>query len=223
VSRDAVPVKLVCFDLGGVLIRICRSWDEGCAAAGLEVRGDWSRAEPLAATWPTLRQQLQTGAIDRATYASRLSAAMGGLYTAPEIERIHHAWLLGEYTGVCEVIDRIHAAGVQTAALSNTDHAHWEQMRDLPALQRLGHRHASHLLRLQKPDAAIYRAFESAVGVPGAHILFFDDLIENVEAARRAGWRAVQVNHDGDPAQQMAAALCECAVFSRPHAPDRPS
>ena len=29
----------MCFDLGGVLVRICRSWDERCQAAGLDVRG----------------------------------------------------------------------------------------------------------------------------------------------------------------------------------------
>ncbi len=41
-------IRLVCFDLGGVVIRICRTWAEGCAAAGLEVRDPllWRQTKP---------------------------------------------------------------------------------------------------------------------------------------------------------------------------------
>ena len=35
-----MPIRLVCFDLGGVLVKICRSWSDGCRAAGLDVRID---------------------------------------------------------------------------------------------------------------------------------------------------------------------------------------
>ena len=44
-TSNATPPSLVCFDLGGVVIRICRSWEEGCAAAGLPLRGVESRDE----------------------------------------------------------------------------------------------------------------------------------------------------------------------------------
>ena len=30
------PIRLVCFDLGRVLIRICDGWREACGAAGVE-------------------------------------------------------------------------------------------------------------------------------------------------------------------------------------------
>ena len=30
--------RVVCFDLGGVLVRICRSWDEACGHARLPYR-----------------------------------------------------------------------------------------------------------------------------------------------------------------------------------------
>ena len=32
----ANSISLVCFDLGGVVLRICQSWAEGCVVAGLE-------------------------------------------------------------------------------------------------------------------------------------------------------------------------------------------
>ena len=30
--------RTVCFDLGGVIVRICRSWEEGCHRAGVSLR-----------------------------------------------------------------------------------------------------------------------------------------------------------------------------------------
>ena len=29
---------IVCFDIGGVLVRICRTWEEGCIAADVPLR-----------------------------------------------------------------------------------------------------------------------------------------------------------------------------------------
>ncbi len=31
-------IQLVCFDVGGVVVRICHTWAEGCAAAGITPR-----------------------------------------------------------------------------------------------------------------------------------------------------------------------------------------
>jgi putative hydrolase of the HAD superfamily len=207
-------IQLVCFDLGGVLLRICRSWAEGCAAAGVEVRDeairDASRDE---------RHDLvvlhQTGKIDGPTYFRRVSEAVGGLYTPEEVRRVHHAWVLEEYPGVGAVIDRIHEAGLATAALSNTNHEHWVGIQHYPVMRKLRHRHASHLMGLHKPDPAIYRAFERAAGRRGGEILFFDDLPENIAAAEAVGWRAIGIDPLGDTARQLADALAAQGVLSR--------
>jgi FMN phosphatase YigB (HAD superfamily) len=60
---------------------------------------------------------------------------------------------------------------------------------------------------LVKPDAEIYRAFERATGAAPGDVVFFDDLAENVDAARACGWDAVLVDHGGDTAAQVLAAL----------------
>ena len=39
-------VRIVCFDWGGVILRHCRSWQEGCAAAGLPVHPEVLTPEP---------------------------------------------------------------------------------------------------------------------------------------------------------------------------------
>jgi 2-haloacid dehalogenase len=58
-----------------------------------------------------------------------------------------------------------------------------------------------------KPDKAVYRDAERRFGVAGDRILFFDDLPDNVAAALRMGWQAMAIDHAGDTARQIEAAL----------------
>ncbi len=208
------PVKCVCFDWGGVILRICRSWAEGCERAGLGARGGMGD-RPFANERKGIAGEFQLGKVAPAEFFERVSAAMGGLYTPAEVERVHHAWLIEEYPGVRELMDDLHAAGATTALLSNTNQTHWERRRadqhtDWPSFPTAGLvklPHASHLLGLSKPDEAIYRAFERATGFEGGQILFFDDLAENIATASRLGWRARLIDHTGDTAAQMRASL----------------
>jgi len=209
---DDTPVRVVCFDLGGVVVRICNGWAEGCAAAGLDLReGEISPDSIDAKTG--LVHDLTTGAIDGPAFFRALSEGVGGLYTPDEFERVHRAWILGEYDGVAGLIAalRDHQA-CTTACLSNTNHVHWEQLMGaggdrFPAFDALQRRHASHLLRSAKPDEAIYRVFERDLGVRGAGILFFDDRPENIETAEGIGWRAHRVDPTTETAPQIESAL----------------
>ena len=136
-----------------------------------------------------------------------------GVWSADEIARVDAAWLLGEYPGTADLIHELHAADIDTACLSNTSHDHWGPLRAYANVGALRHQHASHLLGLVKPDEAIYRRFESLVGREPGDIVFFDDLPENVEAARRFGWDAIAVDHTGDTAAQIRAALSHRGVL----------
>jgi putative hydrolase of the HAD superfamily len=199
-------VRLACFDLGGVVIRICRSWTEGCAAAGLDVR-EPARWDEVKAARLALVHRHQVGRIDGTRFAQEISALWGGLYSPAEIMGIHRAWLLGEYEGIGDLIESVHRAGLETAALSNTCHEHWCRMGDYPAVMRIRHLLPSHQLGLQKPDPLIYRRAEQRLGYRGAEIIFFDDKIENVDAARDAGWHAEIIDPDGSTVPQITGAL----------------
>lgn len=206
------PPSLVVFDLGGVLVRIARTWAEASRAAGIDPSG---REDPLtpAAREPWVHAY-ETGAVDRAAFVDGLVRAMDGAYSPDEVVRIHDAWLLGEYAGLDHLFDALDGAGVETAVLSNTNESHWRRMFPadagpwaFPSLRRVGHPHASHVLRARKPDLASFRGVEAATGRRGAGVVFFDDLPDNVRGARLAGWTAHLVDPAGDPAAQMLARL----------------
>ena len=207
-------IKLVCFDWGGVILRICRSWQEGCERAGLPVR-DGSTDESAMHRRHELSIRYQIGELSCEAFVDALAETTDGLYTPDEIRLIHDAWLIEEYEGVGDVVSELVAhPSVSTGLLSNTNQLHWERHfetgnrpADFPTVGLLEHRHASHLLRLAKPDPAIYRAFERETGFDGPTILFFDDLEENVQAARSVGWKSEQIDHTNDTAGQIRAHL----------------
>lgn len=199
------PIKCIVFDLGGVLVRICRSWQEACFRAGLAFHGQIASPE-IVQRRMALVHQYETGRITCVEFFAAAVATTTGWQSVDEFRRAHRAMIIGEYDGVRDLIDSIHARGLATGVLSNTNHAHWHDLRQGIAA-RVHHPHASHLLGVAKPHADIYRAFELASRFAPHQILFFDDLADNIEGARAAGWHAELVDHTGDPASQMSAAL----------------
>jgi FMN phosphatase YigB (HAD superfamily) len=89
------------------------------------------------------------------------------------------------------------------------DHAGRVIAPKFPTPSKPKHIHASHLLGLAKPDAAIFHEFARRTGFAPASIIFFDDLADNVNAARAAGWQSHLIDHNADPAAQMRAHLRE--------------
>jgi FMN phosphatase YigB (HAD superfamily) len=211
--------RVVCFDLGGVLVRLSRSWGDACVRAGLPERDPEWLASPA---WRAHRQlvgdRYQRGEIECSAYFAGLSQSSGGLYSAAELESMHAAWTLDHYDGALALVRSLNALPhVETACLSNTNHAHWVRLAGIdgrseyPAVQELQHQLASHLLGCAKPDPRIYELaraqFSRAAPVTASDIYFFDDLEENVGAARGAGWSAFRVDPAGDTIAEMRSVL----------------
>lgn len=192
VAADRGP--LVAFDLGGVLVRICADWAQGCRAAGVAPRGEPSIRDPDRVR--SLVAAHQRGELEHSAFLEGMSRCLGGTLDPIEVGRVHDAWILGAYDGVGAFLAQLRVAGLCTACLSNTNASHWRRLHGMDFFAGLDHRHASHELGLEKPDPRIYREFERRTGWSGADIIYFDDLQENVDAAVRAGWRA----HRIDPA-----------------------
>lgn len=193
--------RLIIFDLGRVLIRICSTMQEASLRAGNTfVPADLS---PYAqAELGQLSHKGDLGQLDELQLVTRLAPI---LQMPPGQARLMFEYfLIGPYPGVTELLTDLRTAGHPTACLSNTNAAHWRLMTTpgthahLP-LDLLTHRFASHLLHLRKPDPAIYRAVEKQTATPASQITFFDDLQENVDAAASCGWTAILVPHLDNP------------------------
>ena len=212
-SSDA---RLVVFDLGRVLIRICDSWQHACEIAGLAVPpGEMSESAKAALDDAVVRSEVGLADIDAfcACVAPHLNLPVG------HVRKLSDGYLRGPYPGAVDLINALSAAGVQTACLSNTNENHWRIMNDPAAmsffpLDRLTHRFASQLVGLRKPDPQIYEHVERASGIEPRRIIFFDDVEENVAAARHRGWRAHQVSIDRDPIAQVREHLGAAGVLS---------
>lgn len=202
-------VRVVVFDLGGVVVRVCRTWAEACARAGVEVREpDRFASYELREQRSSLTDAYQSGEIESAAYFAGVASATDGLYTQGEVERIHRAWVGDDYPGIEAVITSLNEEGIVTACLSNTNRAHWDDLqRTSPACAAIAKPLVSHELHAVKPDDRIYRLAEEALGASPAELVFFDDLEPNVLAARRMGWTSERIDHEGDTASQVRSHL----------------
>ena len=200
------PIKLVCVDLGGVVVRIRRSLAETLHAVGIPGYALESISEPELIAFRETVGRHQRGEHDCDAWIDAAHRALGGRFDRETILEAHDAVLVGEYPGVAMALGTIRHAGATTACLSNTNDRHWDVLVELPSFAAIEHRHASHLLGLEKPGAEIYRAFERATGTKPEDILFLDDLEENCAAARACGWNTVRIDHERDTARQLIAA-----------------
>ena len=197
------------FDLGGVLVRINHFWEQAAAQAGIAATFGVD-GRTLINSFPAL-EAYQMGAIDLEGYLARLAEWSG--VTRDQALAIHNAILIGEYPGVPELIEDLKAAGIWTGCLSNTNGPHWMELLHFRGIALLDRRMASHEVGLSKPDPAIYHLCAEANGVEPSDIVFFDDHAGNVASAAEVGYRAFQVDPDGEPATQMRAILVELGVL----------
>jgi len=107
-------------------------------------------------------------------------------------ERLRHLW--------CDVFDPVPAAESliprlaqrhRLWLLSDTNDLHWTYLeREFPLLRQFARSFLSFQRGVLKSDPGAFAALLAEAGCAGERILFFDDLADNVAAARRAGLNA---------------------------------
>jgi glucose-1-phosphatase len=191
------------FDLGRVVLDIdfakalsCWAGHAGCEPDDIVKR--FVRAEAF--------RHHEIGRISDAAYFESLRNALGiGISDAQFLEG-WNAIFAGEMPGIAALLERA-AKHLPLYAFSNTNNAHVEHFSVVHA-DLLGHFRKIFLsssIGLRKPDAAAYDHVVTAIGVPAARIVFFDDSAENIEGARSKGLTAVHVTSPNDVARALAA------------------
>jgi len=207
-SSETSTIQLVCFDIGGVLIRIAETWTQACERAGIEppahVKGDGE------ADFAGIAHAYETGRANDQQFLEAITTVLAGI-SPDQARAIIHAWLIEPYPGVGEVMDLVNATIAVTACLSNTNLLHWRQMEEdarfAALLRRLDQHFTSFDIGARKPETEIFEQVEKVSALPAERILFFDDRRENIDAAGARGWHVQLIDPYGDPAEQMRASL----------------
>ena len=204
-TATSSDIRLVCLDLGGVLVRICSGWEEACRVTKVampEVMKDPETVKQVTA----LSRLHETGQIDDATFDQRVADIVG--LTPEQVGRAAEAWLVERYSGAVELVEWLakHST-LKSACLSNTNSRHWRQMTEsaqvgLP-LRKLTWQFVSFRIGHMKPSPEIHRWVELESQLAPSQILFFDDNPANVEAARKCGWEAEVIDPSGDDSPEQ--------------------
>lgn len=202
-------IRVACFDLGGVLVRITLDLVQAAERAGVgpvSAQGSFLEFGPFI--------DFQAGRIDQPTYLEALGGHLR--ISAEDALRTHNHILVGPYSGTHDLIVELAGQGILCACLSNTNAPHWHEMRAtdrFPNVRDLKLGVASHEHELEKPDPQFFRRFEVLASqefespLNPNKIVFFDDTRPNVEAANALGWRAFWIDPAGDTADQMTRIL----------------
>lgn len=193
----------VVFDVGKVLAVAHMQWKDALAASGLQ----FTPGDLYDKYLYDLPQYLpyEGGQISQDDYLKGVAEAFG-LARVDEAKHLHESIISDEYPDVATVVDEIHAAGHETATLSNNNPIHWAVFTEsgrYPAIDKIQHPIASFHLGYFKPDPRIFAAFCEKTGWKPEEIVFLDDAEKNVVAAREAGWTAHLITDDEPKADQI--------------------
>jgi putative hydrolase of the HAD superfamily len=189
------------FDLGRVVIdidfdRVLAVWagHAGCVPADLAPRF----------VLDELHHRHERGQIDDAAFFEGLRERLGIGLTDAQLLEGWNAIFVGEVPGIEAQLAR---AGRQLPlyALSNTNAPHVAHFsREYAAvLRHFRSVFVSPEIGCRKPDPAAYDHVVAVTGIAAQRIVFFDDLAENIDAARAHGLIGVQVTSSDDVAKAL--------------------
>ena len=178
------------FDLGNTLIKLAyeRVLERVCRSSTL---GRDELVELLEE--PGGYRDMERGAVTFREFYEFIADKAGYRGSLHDFREIWSDFFDGAIPGTEDLLDRIRAK-YRVAFLSNSNEVHAELIpRRFSTLFRKDDRFVfSHRFRVAKPDPEIFRRALEVMGTLPRHVVFVDDLIENVLAARSEGMRAFQ-------------------------------
>ncbi len=198
-SEAAAGVRVVLFDLGGVLVEL------NGVTPMLRWLGYRMPTEELWRKWlhsPSVRD-FETGRIETQDFAKRLIEEFEIVVGEQEFIDAFASWPTGLFPGALELVAQIPRRYVR-AVLSNSNALHWPRVRDdMEVGDAFDHYFISHLTGHIKPDAAAFEHVTESLQCRPAEVLFLDDNLLNVEAARKVGMGAFVVRGAAEAEQVL--------------------
>jgi HAD superfamily hydrolase (TIGR01509 family) len=182
-------IRVLLFDVGGVLVQL----------SGVEIMLEWLghgiSEEELWRRWlqSVPVRQFETGQIDADEFAIAVTSEFGLAVEPRQFLETFTRWPTGLYPGTLEMLARI-PSSYQRAVLSNSNALHWPRVQtEMKLGTAFDSQFVSHLTGRIKPDAAAFEHVVESLGCSPASVLFLDDNLLNVDAAKRIGMQAVRV------------------------------
>jgi|HubBroStandDraft_2_1064218.scaffolds.fasta_scaffold00329_7 HAD superfamily hydrolase (TIGR01509 family) len=192
-SRAADP-RVLLFDVGGVLVQLSGvktmlGW-MGENATSDEMWRMWLHSTPV--------REFERGRIGAAEFAAAVTAEFRLPVPPHEFLDSFKGWVTGLYPGTLEMLAQI-PSSYQRALLSNSNALHWARVvDDLGLGAAFDHHFVSHLTGRIKPDVEAFQEVVDSLSCRPEQVLFLDDNILNVEAAKRFGMQAIRVQGLGE-------------------------
>jgi putative hydrolase of the HAD superfamily len=187
---EAAVIDVLLFDLGGVLVEYSGVRDLASLLpdhpSEQDVRARWSRCQPTEAYC--------LGHLSRQQFGGRFVGDWGLTLSSEAFLDEFRSWPRRLFHGTTELLASLRSR-YRIAILSNSNELHWERiMDDLGVAALCDVAISSHHVHLAKPDPRIFVATLERLAVRPETVMFFDDAIANVEAARTLGMRACHAN-----------------------------
>jgi FMN phosphatase YigB (HAD superfamily) len=202
----AGSVQVVLFDVGGVLVELTG------VPALLSWTGNRLTHEEILVWWLSsdIVRSFETGKSSPAEFADGLIRELDLPMEREDFIVEFGLWATGLFPGALDLVREIPREYTR-AILSNSNVLHWPRFIDEWGLGDIfDYTFASHLIGKIKPDEDAFHHVVDALGCDASAVLFLDDNILNVEAARRIGMQAIQVKGVSD----ARGVLYEAGVLS---------
>jgi len=188
-ESTGTSIRLILFDLGGVLVPLAPKYREDCFAREFGINQDRFQSF-LKSTVP---EQFNTGKLDAVDFYREAQQYFGMNFRKSVFKGCWMKLIADFYPENLILAGSLRDSGFRVGILSNTDPWHWEYIRSLaPAFTDFDPVFTSFELGMQKPDSGIFSAICDDQQLHPAEILLIDDSAVNLEAARNSGW---QVHH----------------------------
>ena len=176
--------QCILFDIGGVLVEFKGSSGLVDLAKEVLTRNQIREYRRKTAPWV---KKLESGACTVEEFAEGFLTEWPLKVTPQELLTEIQGWPLRMFPGAAEMLERL-SKDHRLACLSNTNPLHWPKERDEMGMGRIFDRsYISYEIGHLKPDAGAYLHAIADLGCEPGRILFLDDNLANVEAARELG------------------------------------
>ena len=207
---DFTSISTLIFDFGGVLINLKREAAiEAFRQLGLDT------ADQLLDNYVQsgIFMQLENGSLSAADFRDEVRKLTASTVTDEQIDQALYAFLLDIPAEKLELLLALRRK-FRVVMLSNTNPIHFPWCTATKFTYK-GHQlgdffdacYLSYELKCSKPDAEIFHKLLSAEGVAPESCLFFDDGIQNIQAAQALHFQTVLVKPNEDLRPYFASVL----------------